>query len=91
MDAAEVRASLQQGLYALPEAAGGESSVSILKAMTQAVDQAAQAYQGNTSFLKTGVSALDQVLKGLAPGDVMLLGGATSMGKTSLALEISAH
>lgn len=91
VDAAEVRAALQQGLYALPEAAGAESSVSILKAMTNAVGQAAEAYQGNTSFLKTGVTALDQVLKGLAPGDVMLLGGATSMGKTSLALEIAAN
>lgn len=91
VDAAEVRAALQQGLYALPEAAGAESSVSILKAMTAAVQQAAEAYQGNTSFLKTGVPALDQVLKGLAPGDVLLLGGATSMGKTSLALEIAAN
>lgn len=91
VDAAEVRAGLQQGLYALPEAAGAESSVSILKAMTNAVGQAAEAYQGTTSFLKTGVTALDQVLKGLAPGDVMLLGGATSMGKTSLALEIAAN
>ncbi len=91
VDAAEVRAALQQGLYALPEAAGAESSVSILKAMTAAVEQAAEAYQGNTSFLKTGVPALDQVLKGLAPGDVMLLGGATSMGKTSLALEIATN
>ena len=91
VDAAEVRATLQQGLYALPEAAGAESSVSILKAMSNAVDQAAEAYQGNTSFLRTGVPALDQILKGLAPGDVMLLGGATSMGKTSLALEIAAN
>lgn len=91
VDAAEVRAALQQGLYALPEAAGAESSMDIGKAMVNAVQQAAEAYQGNTSFLKTGVPALDQVLKGLAPGDVMLLGGATSMGKTSLALEIAAN
>lgn len=90
-DAAEVRAALQTGLYALPEAAGAESSVSVLKAMTAAVAQAAEAYQGNTSFLRTGVASLDQVLKGLAPGDVCLIGGATSMGKTSLALEIAAN
>ena len=91
VDAAEVRAALQTGLYALPEAAGAESSVDIGRAMVNAVNQASEAYQGNTSFLKTGVAALDQVLKGLAPGDVMLLGGATSMGKTSLALEIAAN
>lgn len=91
LDAAEVRAALQTGLYALPEAAGAESSVDIGRAMVSAVEQASEAYQGNTSFLKTGVQALDQVLKGLAPGDVMLLGGATSMGKTSLALEIAGN
>lgn len=91
VDAAEVRAALQTGLYALPEAAGAESSVDIGRAMLNAVEQASEAYQGNTSFLKTGVPALDQVLKGLAPGDVMLLGGATSMGKTSMALEIAAN
>lgn len=91
VDAAEVRAALQTGLYALPEAAGAESSVDIGRAMISAVEQASEAYQGNTSFLKTGVQALDQVLKGLAPGDVMLLGGATSMGKTSLALEIAGN
>lgn len=90
-DAAEVRAALQLGLYALPEDAGQESSVSLLKATTKAMEEANRAYQGETTFLKTGVEPLDKVLKGLAPGDLMLLGGATSMGKTSLALEIAAN
>lgn len=91
VDAAEVKAALQQGLYALPEVAGEESSVSLARAMQSAVTDAAAAYQGNTAFLRTGVPSLDKLLKGLAPGDVMLLGGATSMGKTSLALEIAAN
>ncbi len=90
-DAAEVRAALQLCLYALPEDAGQESSLSFLRAMTDAVVSANEAYQGNTTFLKTGVEPLDRVLRGLAPGDLMLLGGATSMGKTSLALEIAAN
>lgn len=90
-DADEVRAALQQALYALPEGIGQESSVSLLAATTKAVEQANEAYQGNTTFLKTGVATLDKVLRGLAPGDLMLLGGATSMGKTSLALEIAAN
>lgn len=90
-DAAEVKVRLQQALYALPEAAGAESSVSFLKAITDALVQANEAYQGNTTFLKTGVEALDRILRGLAPGDLMLLGGATSMGKTSMALEIAGN
>jgi len=90
-DAAEVRAALQQALYALPEAAGAESSMSLLTAVSNAAVAANEAYQGRASFLKTGVDALDDIVRGIAPGDVMLLGGATSMGKTSLALEIAAN
>jgi replicative DNA helicase len=90
-DAAEVRAALQQAIYALPEDASQESSVSLLAAATQAMENANLAYQGQASFLRTGVEALDRVLKGLAPGDLMLLGGTTAMGKTSLALEIASR
>ena len=90
-DAAEVKAALQQALYAIPEDAGQESSVSFLSATTKPMQQANEAFQGHTTFLKTGVEVLDRVLRGLAPGDLMLLGGATSMGKTSLALEIAGN
>lgn len=90
-EADEVRAGLLSSIYALPEGHGEASSVSLLKAVTKAVSQANEAYQGNTSFLKTGVPALDAIIKGLGPGDFMLLGGATSMGKTSLALEIAGN
>lgn len=89
-DASEVKAGLHTALYALPEAAGQESSVTLLKAMTDAIEDANSAYQGNKEFLKTGLPALDGILKGLAPADLMLIGGTTSMGKTSLALEIAA-
>jgi len=89
MDAADVRSGLQLALHSIPEAAGEESSVPFIKSVTRAVDAAARAYQGEQGFLKLGVPALDDVLRGLGPGDFMLLGGATSMGKTSLALEIA--
>ena len=90
-EADEVRAGLLSSIYALPEGQGEASSVSMIKAVTKATMQAYEAYQGNTAFLQTGVSALDAIIKGLGPGDFMLLGGATSMGKTSLALEIAGN
>jgi len=90
-EADEVRAGLLHALYALPEGHSEQSSVSLLKAVTKSIEQANEAYQGNTTYLKTGVPALDAIIKGLGPGDVMLLGGATSMGKTSLALEIAGN
>jgi replicative DNA helicase len=91
VDAAEVKAGLQAAIYSLPEAAGAESSISLLAATTRAAEMANEAYQGNVTYLKTGVTALDQIIRGLGPGDYMLLGGATSMGKTSLALEIASQ
>lgn len=91
VDASEVKSGLQLALHSVPEASGEESSVSLLKAVVRSVEAANRAYQGEQGFLKTGIDALDSVLRGLGPGDFMLLGGATSMGKTSLALEIAGN
>lgn len=90
-ESSEVKMGLLHALQALPEASGEESSVSFLKAVTKAVAGAAESYQGKQVFLKTGVPALDAIVRGLGPGDYMLLGGATSMGKTSLAVEIAGN
>lgn len=90
-DSAEVKLRLQQALHALPEVAGEESSISLLKATTRAVEIANRSYQGAQKFLTLGIPSVDAILRGLAPGDFMLIGGTTSMGKTSLALEAAAN
>jgi replicative DNA helicase len=87
----EVVLRLQHGLQALPEVNGDESTYSLLSAVTEAVRQANEAYQGRTTYLATGIPALDKIIRGLAPGDLMILGGATSMGKTATALEIATN
>jgi replicative DNA helicase len=87
----EVKMGLLHALHALPEAYGDETTFSLMRAVTEAVDAAVKSYQGENSFLKTGIPALDQIIRGLGPSDYCLLGGATSMGKTSLALEIAAN
>jgi replicative DNA helicase len=85
----EVSAALSAALAALPETGGEESTYSLGASVVSAMDQAVRAYQGEAEYLKTGVAALDETIKGLAPGDMCIIGGATSMGKTSLALEIA--
>ena len=87
----EVRTRLLEAISRLPEPAGSESTQSIAKAMMAAVDRAVKTYQGEVSYLQTGVPGLDRIIRGLAPGNMTILGGATSMGKTSLALEIAAN
>jgi replicative DNA helicase len=90
-DSPEVKMALLHGLHALPEASGEETTFSIGKAMMAAVDGAVKSYQGESSFLTTGIDALDRIIRGLGPSDYCLIGGATSMGKTSLALEIAGN
>jgi replicative DNA helicase len=90
-EAPEVLARLQTALQSVPEAQGQESTYSFQRSMSEAVDQAAAMYQGETAHLKTGIEALDGIIGGLAPGDFCLIGGATSMGKTSVALEIAGN
>lgn len=87
----EVRARILEAISSLPEATGSESTTSIAKAMMSAVDRAVATYRGEASFLQTGVRQLDNIIRGLAPGNMTIIGGATSMGKTSLALEIAAN
>lgn len=91
IDTQEVKMRLLHALEALPEVTGHEASRSVAAALTDAVREAKDAFEGTRSFLKTGIRSLDGILKGLAPGDLMLLGGATSAGKTSTALEIATN
>ena len=90
-ESGDVKMGLLQALHALPEVSGEESSYSMARCVDDAVKRAVSSYHGEVMLLKTGIPTLDRVIKGLAPGDLCLIGGATSMGKTSLALEIAAN
>jgi replicative DNA helicase len=91
VDTPVVRAGVLSALQGLPEGAGEKATHSFLSAATEAVVAVNAAWQGERSFLKTGIEALDAVIGGLGPTDYMVLGGATSMGKTSTALEIASN
>ena len=82
----------EQRLYQLGEqghAARGFQS--FLKAVTDAVQVAAAAYQrdGGLAGLSTGLIDLDRKLGGLHRSDLLILAGRPSMGKTSLATNIA--
>ena len=50
-----------------------------------------RANQGGLAGLSTGFTELDKLTTGLHPGDLVILAGRPSMGKTSLALNIAEH
>ncbi len=85
----EVQARLALAVVSLPEGEGESSAVSMANAVMKSADGLMQARSGEKVFLTTGIPAIDRIIKGLGVGDYCLIGGATSMGKTSLALEIA--
>lgn len=88
-DLSQAVAGVVQSLYALPREAAKEPTMSLVRATTMALEQANEAYQGRGDMLATGIGSLDRIIHGMAPGDFMVLGGATSMGKTSVALHMA--
>ena len=59
-----------------------------LKAMVERIDRVCS---GNESPLKTGFTDLDRKIVGLGAGDMIVVAGRPSMGKTAFALQIAEH
>ncbi|WP_120636039.1 DnaB-like helicase C-terminal domain-containing protein [Ruegeria sp. EL01] len=63
-------------------------TMSFLKAQTQALQQMIDINNGEMVGVPTGIESLDEAMS-LVPKRYTILGGATSMGKTALALSIT--
>lgn len=88
--AGDIAARLEAALVAASIESGGEGPVSMKAATVKAMQQIHAAYVGeDDGSVKTGIHALDQKLGGLYPGELILLGGRPSMGKTGVALSIA--
>lgn len=61
--------------------------------ITQISDDITKEYKGwnKTSGLKTGLPSLDEKIKGISKGHVILIGGETSNGKSALATNIAVN
>lgn len=69
---------------------GQSKTVSMLRAVTVAMEQAVAAQAGDHGGLvQTGIKSLDEYLGGFRAGQLILLGGRPSMGKTSVALNVA--
>lgn len=71
-----------------PESAKGP--VSMRKAVNIALEQVSAAYRGDhIDVVRSGIPALDKMIGGFYPGELVLIGGRPSMGKTGVALSIA--
>ena len=67
--------------------------ISLVEALTDAIDVVAAAYKRDSGMvgLSTGLADLDAKLGGLVPSELIVLAGRPSMGKSALAANIACH
>lgn len=74
---------------AMSVTSGKPASVSFMGALTEAMQGMNGAVAGDATGVTLGLHEFDHVVGPMRPGDMIVLGGAPSMGKTSLALAIA--
>jgi replicative DNA helicase len=84
----------EQRLYEIAEQAKyGQGFQAFGRALTDAVDMAANAYQrdGGLSGISCGLKDLDEKMGGLQASDLIIVAGRPAMGKSALATNIAYH
>jgi len=85
-----VAGRLEAAMVAATEGDEARGPVSMLSAVTTAMTQVAAAYRGEAeNFIRSGILSLDHLITGLFPGELVLIGGRPSMGKTGVALAMA--
>jgi replicative DNA helicase len=88
--AALIASRLEAGLIEIEAGGKGAQPVSMLKAVVTAMDQIHAAYSGEEwAVVRSGIVSLDRMVSGFYPGELILIGGRPSMGKSGLALSIA--
>lgn len=88
--ASEVAARLEGAIIAMEDPKDGRGPISMLKAVNDAIGTIHAAYSGEDSnAIKSGIGAVDRIVPGFFPGELTLLGGRPSMGKTAVALTMA--
>ena len=88
--ASEVAGQLEAALMSDDVAPSRSGPVSMMKATEAALRMASDAFQGgDDTRTHTGVRAVDKILGGMSPGELVLLAGRPSMGKTAVALSMA--
>ena len=92
--AGDLLARVQEKLFALAVRHGGRTARpfrDILSGVLQSIDERCAGDGGDITGLETGFIDLDKMTAGFQPGDLIVIAGRPSMGKTALAMNIVEH
>ena len=94
-DVAELVDEAESKVFEIAESGNrrGSGFVSLKKILPQTIDRLdeLQNTEGSVTGLPTGYDTLDQMTAGLQSGDLVIVAGRPSMGKTSFAMNIAEH
>lgn len=88
--ASDIAARLEAQLISASDTDPDRGPMSMKAAVRATMLEIAAACRGDeTNTVSTGIGALDRLVGGFAPGELIILGGRPSMGKTAVALSIA--
>lgn len=87
--ASDIAAQMEGAFGVLSQSETAVKPTSMMAAVTGAIEQANNAHEGEcVDSVASGINALDQIIPGFGVGELWLLGGRPSMGKTAVALSM---
>jgi replicative DNA helicase len=90
LTASDIAAQMEAGISALSRKSSAVKPISMMAAVTEAMGQINNAFNGEVgSAVLTGIKAVDSILSGFSAGELSLIGGRPSMGKTAVALSVA--
>lgn len=90
-DAAEQIERAQSRVMALADRQAGKGSVNDMEGLQAVYDELDRLNHKGMTGLATGLRTIDDMTKGLQPGDMVILAGRPSMGKSAMGMTIAKH
>lgn len=83
----------EQLLFSISQVSAGQNFVSLKEILAQSFEKIDEMHKNKNKVrgVPTGFKALDNILSGFQPSDLVILAARPSMGKTSLALNIAEY
>ncbi len=90
-EAREILDIAEQKVFEVTERRVGGQTAEIREAVARLAKQLEEGGRGGCTGLKTGFTQLNEYTSGLQRGDLIILAGRPSMGKTALGLSVAQH